>query len=189
MNRALLLFWIFALAAAALEVAGQWGITGVPQGAGADGVKTCFDAWLEHAGTENKEERDILKAAKDFMLEHGYSERFIKDPKKAAGSISYIGDMVETKRNHAGFMLESRRTGEPPIWYVLDKVFEEEICKGKDLGLVCRVLADCGWLKKDGRNFKAKVPQSLVGDNLLPARIRLYCFRGIAPPEENGAGD
>ena len=179
----------FALAAAALEVAGQWGITGVPQGAGADGVKTCFDAWLEHAGTENKEERDILKAAKDFMLEHGYSERFIKDPKKAAGSISYIGDMVETKRNHAGFMLESRRTGEPPIWYVLDKVFEEEICKGKDLGLVCRVLADCGWLKKDGRNFKAKVPQSLVGDNLLPARIRLYCFRGIAPPEENGAGD
>lgn len=179
----------FALAAAALEVAGQWGITGVPQSAGADGVKTCFDVWLEHAGTENKEERDILKAAKDFMLEHGYSERFIKDPKKADGSIQYLGDTIETKRNHAGYILESRRTGEPPIWYVLDKVFEDEICKGKDLGLVCRVLADCGWLKKDGRNFKAKVPQSLVGENLLPARIRLYCFRGIAPPEENGAGD
>ena len=53
---------------------------------------------------------------------------------------------------------------------------------------ICRVLADCGWLKKDGRNFKAKAPQSLVGENLLPARIRLYCFRGIAPPEENSAG-
>lgn len=99
-----------------------------------------------------------------------------------------LGDTVETKRNHAGFLLESRRAGEPPIWYVLDKVFEEEICKGKDLRLVCHVLADCGWLKKDGRNIKAKVPKSLTGENLLPPNTRLYCFKGIAPPEENGAG-
>lgn len=183
----------FALAAAALELAAQWQITGLSEGVGMEGVKTCFEAWLSHAGKENKEESDILKAARDFMMEHGYSERFVTDPKKAAGSINYAGDVVEAKRGHAGYRLTAQNGHngmQDAVWYLLDKTFEEEICKGKDIKLVCNVLAAAGWLQRDGRNNKKKVPNALVGDNLLPRNARLYCFKGISPPDdaENGTG-
>lgn len=184
----------FALVAAALELAAKWQITGLAQGEGMAGVKICFDAWLDYAGRENKEETDILKAARDFMMEHGYTERFVTDPKKSDGSINYAGDVVEAKRNHAGYRLTAKNSNEgwqDAVWYITDKVFEEEICKGKDIKLVCKVLADAAWLQTDGRNNKRKVPNVLVGENLLPSRIRMYCLRGLQPPEkyENGAGD
>ncbi|MCF7520483.1 DUF927 domain-containing protein [Neisseria sp. ZJ106] len=178
----------FALACAALELAGEWGITGLAQGVGAAGVKTCFDAWLEHAGKENKEESDIMKTARSFMMLYGLSERFTRDPKQAAGEIDYLGENIETNRNHAGFRLDARRTGETPTWYILDKVFEEEICKGKNIRLVCSVLEAAGWLWRDGRNYKRRVPPSLIGQNLLPKNTRMYCLRGIAPPETEESG-
>lgn len=182
----------FALVAAALELAAEWQITGLEQGAGMAGVKTCFDAWLDYAGRENKEEADILKAARDFMAEHGYTERFVTDPKKSDGSINFAGDTVDAKLGHAGYRLTARNGHDgmqAQMWYIHDKVFEEEIGKGKDIKLVCKVLADSGWLQRDGRNNKRKIPSALVGDNILPANTRMYCMKGIRPPEmaENGA--
>lgn len=176
----------FALAAAALELAAQWNVTGLPAGVGMAGVVTCFNDWLAHAGKENKEESDILKTARDFMLEHAYSERFIRNPDTAINP-DYAGQMMESKRNHAGYFLAAR-AGEQPVWYLLDKVFEEEICKGKDKRLVCDVLSRAAWLQKDGRNLKCKVPKAFVGENRLPPNTRMYCLKGISPPENRADG-
>ena len=178
----------FALAAAALELAGEFGITGIERGAGLAGVKTCFNAWLEREGTANREEVEILRNARDFLLEFGWSERFVSEPRKS--SIETLADKYEAKRSHAGFRVEVSHGTDKPRFFVLDKPFEEEICKGKDKRLVCKILSEKGWLAVDGRNYKIKLPKGLTGENLMPKGARMYCFNGTLPPDEgNENGD
>ena len=167
----------FALVAAALELASELGITGFERGIGFAGVLACFQAWYERDGIGNREEVLIIKNARDFLLEVGMSERFVNLAITSSGN-------YEAKRNHAGFRIPANEDCGKPRFFVLDKAFEDEICKGFDVRFVCRVLRDCGWLITEGRNFKVKIPLALTKANIMPKGTRLYCFKGDVPPAE-----
>ena len=66
----------FVLAAAALELATEWGITGLERGAGFAGVLSCFGAWYERDGGGNREDRIIRKSARDFLQAYGQSSKY-----------------------------------------------------------------------------------------------------------------
>ena len=91
----------FALAAVALELAAQWGITGLEKGVGSAGVLCCFQAWQERDGVGNREEMQIIQAARDLLQRDDYGERFkylMNTDGLGTGAIS-----SETSRNHAGY--------------------------------------------------------------------------------------
>lgn len=118
----------FALAAAALELATP--ITGLAAGVGMAGVKRCFDDWLFANGTGNRENERIVRQFKDFMEQFAYSERF--QPLKN-------NDFSHTDRHHAGFYDD---TSEPPEWYIIEKVFREEIAQLFGIIKVTKVLEE-----------------------------------------------
>lgn len=53
---------------------------------------------------------------------------------------------------------EDGSTGKPR-YFLTDKVFEEYICKGFDPRKVCQVLTADGWMRKDGKHNRIKLPR------------------------------
>ncbi|QMT34129.1 DUF927 domain-containing protein [Conchiformibius steedae DSM 2580] len=174
----------FTLAAAALELAGEWGITGFAKGTGFAGVHACFQAWYERDGKSNREEAQIIKNAKDFLQVHGRGERFTRLIQ------SSYDVMPATGRNHAGFRIETAGNDAMPRFYINDSVFEQEICNGFDTKFVCDVLKNCGWLLREANNRqKFKLPPKMCDALRLPNSTRMYCLHGFAPPEKDEKAD
>lgn len=122
----------FALVAAALELSGS--ITGLAQGVGMVGIKQCFDDWLALNGVGKQEDRQIIENAIAFMQLYAHSPRFA----------SWNSEI--TSNEHAGY----RKTSQTELdeYWVIPKVFEDEILQGKDVLKGCLVLHGIGWLKE-----------------------------------------
>lgn len=172
----------FVLAAAALALACEWGITGFDKQAAFAGVLTCFNAWLEREGGVNREERVLLENARSFFQVHGKGERFF-NPESRGGQV--LAGNFTTDRHHAGYSFPADCEHGKPRFYVVDSVFQDEICKGQDMRFAVRVFDKAGWLMRgDARNCKAKLPANFARSNNLPPNQRYYCFSGDAPPSE-----
>ncbi|CDZ77222.1 Superfamily II helicase [Legionella massiliensis] len=75
----------FALVAVAGELASQYGLTGWAAGDSQNAAYKCYQAWLEHFGSDgNREDRAILAQVKAFFESYGTS-RFdnVNDPNNA----------------------------------------------------------------------------------------------------------
>ena len=147
----------FALAAAALELAHE--ITGLPQGVDMAGIKQCFDDWFKLNGAGKQEDRQIIENAVNFMQAYAYSPRFA----------SWTSEL--TSNEHAGY----RKTSQTELdeFWIVPKVFEEEILQGKDVVKGCVVLHGIGWLKKNGKRWKMQRFQN----------GRFYVLSNATPPE------
>lgn len=176
----------FCLAGVALELAAEWGILNLERGTGFAGVKTCFDAWHERDGGGNREERQIIRAARDFLQAHGQSPKHFVNLQAAAVGGGYSPDYAEFWGFTVPANYEHGSSGKPR-YYLTDKAFEDFVCKGFDVRKVCAVLASSGWLLKDGKNNRYKLPNKAVELQLLGAK-RMYCFAGDVPPDEWNGG-
>ncbi|MDK4528581.1 DUF927 domain-containing protein [Kingella kingae] len=147
----------FALVAAALELSGS--ITGLAQGVGMVGIKQCFDDWLALNGVGKQEDRQIIENAIAFMQLYAHSPRFA----------SWNSEI--TSNEHAGY----RKTSQTELdeYWVIPKVFEDEILQGKDVLKGCLVLHGIGWLKKNGKRWKMQRFQN----------GRFYVLSNSIPPE------
>lgn len=76
-----------------------------------------------------------------------------------------------------------RTSGGKLRYYLTDRAFEEHICKGFDIRKVCSVLSAEGWMLKDGKNNRYKLPKKTI--DLLDVEVRrMYCLEGDIPPSE-----
>ncbi|EQD72895.1 inner membrane protein [mine drainage metagenome] len=131
----------FGLTAVAGELATHYQLTGWAEGEATQGVKRCFEAWLEgFGGTENREDRAILDHVKRFFESHG-SARFE----------NLEVDKGQRIINRAGFIRGNSRGNFE--YLVLLEVFKNELCQGFDRKLVIQILKRNGWLEigSDGR--------------------------------------
>ena len=159
----------FALVAAALELSAD--ITGLPSGQGMAAMKQYFEEWIDENGTESHEERTIIRNAVRFFELYAHTPRFA------------IFDALQKDhdRNHAGYYKAKNGDYAAPAaereqeYWVIPAVFEEEICKGRNTAMVCRILHGAGWLEK----YSGERYQFQRGD-----KIRYYVFDGVRPPDK-----
>ena len=172
----------FVLAAAALEIAAEWGIVNLAKGAGFAGVLACFEAWYERDGGGNREDRQIIKNTRDFLQAHGKSSKYFVDYVSAGVGMGYQPDFTEFW-GFVGNAYGDRTSGGKLRYYLTDRAFEEHICKGFDIRKVCSVLSAEGWMLKDGKNNRYKLPKKAI--DLLGVEVRrMYCLEGDIPPSE-----
>ncbi len=174
----------FALIAAALELAHQWGI--IHQPAACLAIKQCFDDWYSLNGSGNYEDRRIIETATGWM------QRYANSPRMA------FWESKNTDRDHAGYQrystteLKSRHpcasTDELDAvqeYWLIPAVFEEEICQSYEPGKVCAVLYGVDWLQPTLSGGKTRYKRQRSGGG------RFYVLQGITPPDdlENNEGD
>ena len=157
----------FALVASALELAGQYGITGLQAGAGAQGVRKCFDDWLARNGGGKHEDKQLIEAGISFFQLHA-GARF----SSFEMAEEYFFNSRSTMPNHAGF--KRKRADGGIAYYVVPIVFEQEIAKGFEPSKAVSVFSELNWLKKGNRTKGKTQVQKLKGD--------FYYFNGEMPP-------
>lgn len=175
----------FALVGAAGELATMWGITGWQLGEAIKATEICFKAWLtQRGGAGNQEETAMLAQVRQFFELHGEARfsdwdrpasdtsqhapktvnragyRKHIDAKDEAGQLVYTGEIYSEG--------DEKRAKETD-YYVFPVTFEQEICKGFDYRAVCRLLADKGILRTDGKGFTRK--------ERLPGEGMTRCYR------------
>lgn len=149
----------FALLAAALELARP--VTGLAIGKGADGIRACFNAWLDLNGDGKREDKIILESALDFIALHADGIRY-----------SDWSTKYGTDRDHAGYRKPIDNSPEFEYW-TIPAVFKAEICKGYEIRKVCNVLSDVQWLKPAKAGFQHQRSDG----------TRYYVFISKTPPE------
>lgn len=161
----------FSLVAAAGELASSWGVTGWEQGEALKAAEVCFKAWLaQRGGAGNQEQRAMLSQVRSFFELHGESRftdwsRTVADDNHAAKTVNRAGYRKHLEaRDNEGQPLYTgefypqgdEKLAKDTEFYVFPTVFEQEVCKGLDYKVVCRLLADSGALIKEGKSFKRK---------------------------------
>lgn len=155
----------FALVGAAGELATAAGLTGWPHGASTDAARTCFDGWLHmRGGAGNSDQADMLRQVVHFFEAHG-AARFepmhrLKDDHRAnimhrAGFKKLVKVTAEsepvavtTDRAYVAEygvgreMSDTDADASETEYWVLAKVFREEVCKGFDYKQVEKLLIE-----------------------------------------------
>ncbi|MFZ6850077.1 DUF927 domain-containing protein [Undibacterium sp. RuRC25W] len=174
----------FSLVAAGGELATAAGVTGWVDGEATEAASTCFNDWLASRGTAGDIEKDrMLALLPDFIQVNGDS-RF-------AWVHRAMDDHAPKTINQAGFKRLVSKAGNPiknnTDWhkeygdkvhpdeaegaiieyFLLPKVFKDEVCKGYDVRLVADKLADMGVIEKDNQG-KNSVLERFAG---TPARF------------------
>ena len=158
----------FALVAVAGELATEFGITGWHPQEATICTKVMFDAWIElRGGTGDGERARMLNQVRAFIEAHG-SARF-------AWWHRANDDHAPNTMYRAGFKKMLDRHGKPceePVgemskaafgdgqieYFILPGVWRDEICKGYDYKVVCRLLIELGHLKNDKNRLDARGP-------------------------------
>lgn len=161
----------FALVAFAGELATQWGITGWEQGEALKAAEICFKAWLlQRGGAGNQEAAAMLAQVRLFFELNGEARftdwhRSVADDNHAAKTLNRAGyrkhSDAKDEQGNPIYTGEFHQQGDEKIakhteFYVLPSVFEQEICKGLDYRVVCRLLAAKDALVMEGKSFKRK---------------------------------
>lgn len=159
----------FALVYAALELASEYGITGIQAGASLAPLLQCFQAWLDRNGMEKTETQQIIENAQDFFDRYAESYRFT--------NLALVGEFDRVGDNHAGYKEQS---GEDWVYWVVCPIFRDEIAKGFESRKVVDVLVQAQWLiwGKDKKSYGAhqKTAKQMGGK-------RYYQFKGSTPPD------
>jgi putative DNA primase/helicase len=145
----------FALVGAAGELATAAGLTGWPQGESTDAARTCFEGWLQtRGGTGNSDQAAMLRQIVHFVESHG-AARFeplhrMKDDHRAnvmhrAGfkklvKVNANGEPhgVASDRDYVAEYGAGREMSDVDAdvseteYWILAKVFRDEVCKGFD---------------------------------------------------------
>lgn len=175
----------FALVGAAGEIATLWGITGWQSGEAYQAAATCFHAWLtQRGGAGNQEQAAMLAQVRQFFELHGEA-RFTDWDRPASDTSQHSPKTI----NRAGYRkhidakdedgkaiyLDSldrdglERKAKDTDYYVFPVTFEQEVCKGFDYRVICRLLIDKGMLLTEGKSFKRK--------ERLPGGEHPRCYR------------
>jgi len=166
----------FALAAAAGELATEFGITGWEAGEATSAATACFEAWCSRvAPGASIESQTGVQAVRAFLSKHS-DARF--------DSISEKGEMLKPDRpvNHrAGFV---RGEGDKREWLILRDVFDDEITHGQPRE-TAKALKAMGSLKPDGRNLAAKASSPLGREK----RERFYVITSAIFADASDAGE
>lgn len=160
----------FALVYASLELASQYGITGFQAQASLAPLLQCFHAWLERNGTEKSETQQIIEQARDFFDAYADGMRFVNY--EWAKEQAYTG--ATTAHNHAGYKFKVHHN-KIEFW-VISKVFKNEIAQGFEVAKVVDILSSMLWLKK-GKGVKSE-----YGTHQKDGK-RFFIFVDSAPPE------
>lgn len=156
----------FAVCGEALELATAIGLTGWAPGEGRQGIRRCFQAWLDRYGLGNKEDEQIIEQAEGWLSANGMG-RFI-DWHSAANETREPSIL-----NCAGYR---RRDGEALVWLVFPNVFTQEIAQGFDRVAAAKALEKAGMLERAGNG----VATSLHKTPDYPKQPRRF-YRFISP--------
>jgi putative DNA primase/helicase len=161
----------FALVAATGELATLWGITGWEQGEALKAAEICFNAWITQRGGAGNQEAAAMLAQVRLFFELNAEARFsdwnrsVADDSHAAKTINRAGYRKHTdtkdEQGNPIYTGEMYLEGDEKIakhteFYVLPSVFRQEICKGLDYQVVCRLLIEKGALVPEGKSFTRK---------------------------------
>ncbi len=139
------------LAAAAGELAIEWGIAPWPTGESFEAAAKAFAAWIAgRGGSGAAETSEAITAVRHFIEAHGDS-RF--------QSLTAQDDRIV--HNLAGYR---KGTGKTKVWLFQDEVWKNEVCEGRDHVAVARTLAEAGMLDKNSDGNLRKVTR--MGDQL-----------------------
>lgn len=145
---------IFGLISAAGELATQFGITGWKPGMARWGAGLCFRAWLdERGGTGSREDQAAIEKVRSFIEAHG-AARF-----ELFGDVALLDDSSQPKDakiiQRAGFKRYDKETAS---WnyYIFPGIWKAEVCKGSNSKRTAKLLADRGFLVRDGEGKSTK---------------------------------
>ncbi|WP_051331453.1 DUF927 domain-containing protein [Methylocaldum szegediense] len=159
----------FGLVAAAIELAGEFGLTGWDPGEGTWAVKACFADWLhQRGGAGDHEVTAILSQVRAFFEANGES-RF-SDWEAAERVANSVEDERRVVANRVGFRRRSQTEGY--TYYVLPEAFKREVCAGLNPDRAAQVLKEHGWLEPD-KQGKSSQNQRLPG---FGRQTRCYVF-------------
>lgn len=157
----------FAIAAEALEIAGEAGITGFKPGEATEVINRCVKEWIGIHGYTNREETNVIKQAENWFAVNGLSQRLI-DWDFAKKQLSHNPDGPEPIANNcAGWR---RRSNGRAKFYINHAAFQDEIANGFDPTYAARVLNKYGMLEV-GANVATKNTTLPNGD-----QQRFYVF-------------
>jgi uncharacterized protein (DUF927 family) len=153
---------VFALIAAAGELATWYRITGWEPYQAISAAEKCYRAWLgTRGGTGGSDVESGIRQVRAFLEAHGGSRFQAWEP----------GDRQGTVYNRAGFR-RADETGELIEYAILEEAFRNEVCKGYDYQLIARALKTRGFLRTSERGrltYQARVPEF--------GRTRFYLVR------------
>lgn len=167
----------FALVFSALVMATRLGVLELDESDIFEQIKKCFDAWLECEGTGKREDKVIIGYAVDFMQAYAHSHRFV--------NINLLGEFDHTPHDLAGYKRKADEAKHDQ-YFILDKVFRDEICKGYESRKVCKILHDIGWLKKYETTTDNRWKTTVRVRGKL---TRLYLLAGSLPESEDEEPD
>ena len=134
----------FALIGMAGELATEYGLTGWKEGDAINAAITAFQSWRKYRGTGKTEDRQILQAVRDFILQHGDS-RF----SKLCNSTS---ENLHTK-NRAGWWKESDIDERV---YLFNAPALREAVPGFEITKILDVLQKAGWITEHDKDKRSK---------------------------------
>jgi uncharacterized protein (DUF927 family) len=155
----------FALVAVAGELATKTGLTGWDAEEASNGVKACFDSWLEgFGGTGNKESSNIINHVKGFIEAHGASRFEHMD-----------GEPSRSINNRVGFY---KGDGKGIEYMVMSESFKNALCNGYDVKTVIKVLREHNILTVggDGRPTQKRRIGALGDGSTRVYVLRLHTF-------------
>ena len=134
----------FALIGMAGELATEYGLTGWKEGDAINAAITAFQAWRQYRGTGKTEDRQILQAVRDFILQHGDS-RFSK-----LGDLSSESLMI---RNRAGWWKEPDNLGRV---YLFNSPVLRDAVPGFEIIKISEALQKAGWITEHDKDKRSK---------------------------------
>ena len=131
----------FALAAAAGELAREFGIVPWGEGEALDAAVRCFNDWFDsRGGKEAGEVQAVISQVRLFLEQHG-DARF--EP--------IDGSQDRAVNNRAGWR---RDDGAGREWLIPPETWKSEVVTGHDPTFAARVLAERGMLKRANDGFQ-----------------------------------
>ncbi|MBR7783325.1 DUF927 domain-containing protein [Undibacterium luofuense] len=169
----------FSLVAAGGELATGAGITGWADGEATAAAETCFHDWLSSRGTAGDIEHDrMLALLPDFIQANGdsrfvWAHRALDDhaPKtmNVAGYkriVSKAGNPIKSntdwQKEYGDKMHPDEADGAAIEYFMIPKVFKDEVCKGYDQRQLSAKLAELGVFEKDNKG-KTSIVERFAG--------------------------
>ncbi|EAA3656506.1 hypothetical protein DOH12_02640 [Salmonella enterica subsp. enterica] len=170
----------FALTAAALELATQYGLTGWNPGEGETAIRVCLSAWLDFSQWGNDEDARIIRHFKSFIQTNLFSPRFVT--LDMAQRVDYPASVNNTMgfRRLADVSGDDGEKGKRWEFWILPDAFRNEIMKDFNYRHAQKVLHDAGLIKKstDGKfTISHRLPY-------MGGMIRVYVTADIGGNEE-----
>ena len=137
----------FAIVAFAGELATQWGILPWNEGTASEGIRKCYQCWLNERGSNgNMEDQKALDAIQGFIETYGNS-RFQTIGVDISDSSTWMSP--ERCDNRAGY----KRKKDNKIQYLFTKAGFKTALNELNFENGCKALEKAGWLKRgDGNN-------------------------------------